>query len=136
MRPAASAMDFLNNAPSELLCCPEPPHIAQGLVELSHGRFTKRNCWYLSMESMPKSQGTFEMKLVLRAGPNQMETLRRLRMAAEAIDKDVTVRSERIGQTRDFRVSLWFREKAMEQGFIASQHLDPSPSGASGDKTS
>ena len=47
----------------ELLCCPEPPHIAQGLVELSHGRFTKRNCWYLSMESMPKSQGTFEMKL-------------------------------------------------------------------------
>jgi hypothetical protein len=88
------------------------------------------------MESMPKSEGTFEMKLVLRAGPNQMETLRRLRTAAEAIDKDVTVRSERIRQTRDFRVRLWFREKAMEQSFIASQHSDPSPSGASGDKTS
>ena len=54
-----------------------------------------------------------------------METLRRLRMAAEAIDKDVTVRSERIGQTRDFRVSLWFREKAMEQGFIAWIHHPP-----------
>jgi hypothetical protein len=34
----------------------------------------------------------------LKAGPNQMETLRRLRTAAEAIDKDVTVRSERIRQ--------------------------------------
>ena len=42
---------------------------------------------------------TFEMKQIVRAGPNQMETLRRLKTAAEAIDKDVTVRSERIRQT-------------------------------------
>ena len=35
------------------------------------------------------------MKQVLKAGPNQMETLRRLRTEAAAIDKDVTVRSER-----------------------------------------
>jgi hypothetical protein len=49
------------------------------------------------------------MKQILKAGPNQMETLRRLRTEAEAIDKDVTVRSERIRQTRDFRVRFWFR---------------------------
>ena len=35
------------------------------------------------------------MKQILKAGPNQMETLRRLRTEAAAIDKDVTVRSER-----------------------------------------
>jgi hypothetical protein len=90
-------------------------------------------------ESVPKSVRTFEMmKQILKAGPNQMETLRRLRTEAAAIDKDVTVRSERIRQTRDFRVRFWFREKAMEQRFAASQHSDPSDSdsGASGDKTS
>jgi hypothetical protein len=76
------------------------------------------------------------MKQILKAGPNQMETLRRLRTAAEAIDKDVKVRSERIRQTKDFRIRFWFREKAMEQGFAASLHSDPSHSGASGDKTS
>lgn len=68
------------------------------------------------------------MKKILKAGPNQMETLRRLRTEAAAIDKDVTVRSERIRQTRDFRVRCWFREKAMEQRFAASQHSDPSDS--------
>ena len=36
------------------------------------------------------------MKQILKAGPNQTETLRRLRTEAAAIDKDVTVRSERI----------------------------------------
>ena len=51
------------------------------------------------------------MKQILKAGPNQMETLRRLRTEAAAIDKDVTVRSERIRQTRDFRIRFWFREK-------------------------
>ena len=75
------------------------------------------------------------MKQILKAVPNQMETLRRLRTDAVAIDKDVTIRSERIRQTRDFRIRFWFREKKMEQKFAASQHLDPSPSGAS-DKTS
>ena len=85
----------------------------------------------------PRSLRTFEMmKQILKAGPNQMETLRRLRTDAAAIDKDVTVRSERIRQTRDFRIRFWFREKAMEQTFAASQHSDPSDSGASGDKTS
>jgi hypothetical protein len=51
------------------------------------------------------------MKQILKAGPNQMETLRRLRTEAEAVDKDVMVRSERIRQTRDFRIRFWFREK-------------------------
>jgi hypothetical protein len=36
------------------------------------------------------------MKQILKAGPNQMETLRRLRTEVAAIEKDVTVRSERI----------------------------------------
>jgi hypothetical protein len=90
-----------------------------------------------SMYSVPKPVRTFEMmKQILKAGPNQMETLRRLRTEAAAIDKDVTVRSERIRQTRDFRIRFWFREKTMEQRFAASQHSDPSHSGASGDKTS
>jgi hypothetical protein len=62
------------------------------------------------------------MKQIVRAGPNQMETLRRLKTAAEVIDKDATVRSERIRQTRDFRIRFRFREKAMEQRFAASQH--------------
>jgi hypothetical protein len=89
------------------------------------------------MEGVPKSEGTFEMmKQILKAGPNQMETLRRLRTEAAAIDKDVTVRSERIRQTRDFRIRFRFREKTMEQRFAASQHSDPSHLGASGDKTS
>jgi hypothetical protein len=101
------------------------------------GAREKRNCSYLSMESVPKSERTFEMmKQILRAGPNQMETLRRLRTEAAAIDKDVTVRSERIRQTRDFRIRFWFREKTMEQRFAASQHSDTSHSGPSGDKTS
>ena len=79
---------------------------------------------------------TFEMmKQILKTGPNQMETLRRLRTEAAAIDKDVKVRSERIRQTRDFRVRFWFREKAMEKGFAASQRSDRSHSGGSGDKT-
>ena len=89
------------------------------------------------MESVPNSVRTFEMmKQILKAGPNQMETLRRLRTEAAAIDKDVTVHSDRIRQTRDFRIRFWFREKTMEQEFAASQHSDPSHSGASGDKTS
>ena len=89
------------------------------------------------IEGVPKSEGTFEMmKQILKAGPNQMETLRRLRTEAEAIDKDVTVRSERIRQTRDFRIRFWFREKAMEQRFAASQHSDLLHSGASSDKAS
>ena len=75
------------------------------------------------------------MKKILKAGPNQMETLQRLRADAVAIDKDVRICSDRIRQTRDFRIRFWFREKQMEQKFAASQHLDPSPSGAS-DKTS
>ena len=55
----------------------------------------------------PKSVRTFEMmKQILKAGPNQMEKLRRLRTEAAAIDKDVTVRSERIRQTRDFAYPL------------------------------
>jgi hypothetical protein len=84
-----------------------------------------------------QSVRTFEMmKQILKAGPNQMETLRRLRTEAATIDKDVTVRSERIRQTRDFRIRFWFREKTMEQRFAASQHSDPSRSGTSGDKTS
>ena len=66
------------------------------------------------------------MKQILKAGPNQMETLRRLRTDAAAIDKDATIRSERIRQTRDFRVCFWFREKKLEQRFAASQHSDPS----------
>ncbi len=74
------------------------------------------------------------MKQILKAGPNQMETLRRLRTEAAVIDKDVTVRSERIRQTRDFRIRFWFREKAMEQKFAAAQHSDPSHPGASGNK--
>ena len=86
-----------------------------------HGRIIEGNCSYLSTESVPKVR---------------METLRRLRTEAAAIDKDVTVRSERIRQTRDFRIRFWFREKTMEQRFAASQHSDPSHSGASGDKTS
>jgi len=89
------------------------------------------------MEGVPKSEGTFEMmKQILKAGPNQMETLRRLRTEAAAIDKDVMVRSERIRQTRNFRIRFWFREKTMEQRFATSQHSDPSHLGASGDKTS
>jgi hypothetical protein len=89
------------------------------------------------MERVPKSVRTFEMmKQILKAGPNQMETLRRLRTEAAQIDKDVTVRSERIRQTRDFRIRFWFREKAMEQRFAASQHSDPSHTSASGDKPS
>jgi uncharacterized protein YpiB (UPF0302 family) len=76
------------------------------------------------------------MKQILNAGPNQMETLRRLRTEAAAIDKDVTVHSCRIRQTRDIRIRLWFREKTMQQEFAASLHSDPSHSGASGDKTS
>ena len=85
----------------------------------------------------PKSVRTFEMmKQILKAGPNQMETLRRLRTDAAAIDKDVTVRSERIRQTRDLRIRFWFREKTMEQSFAASQHSDPTHSSASGDNTS
>ena len=72
------------------------------------------------------------MKQILKTGPNQMETLRRLRTEAAAIDKDVKVR---IRQTRDFRVRFWFREKAMEKGFAASQRSDRSHSGGSGDKT-
>jgi len=89
------------------------------------------------MEGVSKSEGTFEMmKQILKAGPNQMETLRRLRAEAAAIDKDVTVRSERIRQTRDFRIRFWFREKTMEQRFAASQHSDSLHSEASGDKTS
>ena len=76
------------------------------------------------------------MKLILKVGPNQMEALRRLRTEAAAIDKDVTVHSDRIRQTRDIRIRFWFREKTMEQEFAASQHSDPSHSGASGDKTS
>jgi hypothetical protein len=67
------------------------------------------------MESVPKSARTFEMmKRILKAGPNQMETLRRLRTEAVAIGNDVTVHSERIRQTRDFRIRFWFREKATE----------------------
>jgi hypothetical protein len=90
-----------------------------------------------SVHTVPKSVRTFEMmKQILKAGPNQMETLRRLRTEAATIDKDVTVRSERIRQTRDFRIRFWFREKTMEQRFAASQHSDPSHSGTSGDKTS
>ena len=89
------------------------------------------------MESVPKSVRTFEMmKQILKAGPNQMETLRGLRTEAAAIDKDVTVRSERIRQTSDFRIRFWFREKTMEKGFAASQHSDLSHPGASGDKKS
>ena len=76
------------------------------------------------------------MKLILKAGPNQMETLRRLRTEAAAIDKDVTVHSDRIRQTRDIRIRFWFREKTMQQEFASSQHSDPSHSGVSGDKTS
>jgi hypothetical protein len=76
------------------------------------------------------------MKRILKAGPNQMETLRRLRAEAAAVDKDVTIRSERIRQTRDFRVRFWFREKTMERRFAASRDSDPSHSGASGDKAS
>ena len=76
------------------------------------------------------------MKKILKAGPNQMETLRRLRADAAAIDKDVRIRSDRIRQTRDFYIRFRFREKAMEQRFAASQRSDPSHSGASGDKTS
>ena len=76
------------------------------------------------------------MKQILKAGPNQMETLRRLRTEAAVIDRDVAVRSERIRETKDFRIRFWFREKAMEQRFAASQRSDPSHSGASGDKTS
>jgi hypothetical protein len=76
------------------------------------------------------------MKQIVRTGPNQMETLRRLKTAAEAIDKDVTVRSERIRQTKNFRMRFRFREKAMDQRFAASQHSDPSHSAASGDKKS
>jgi hypothetical protein len=74
------------------------------------------------------------MKQILKAGPNQMETLRRLRTEAAAIDKDVTVRSERIRQTRDFRIRFWFHKKAMEEGFAASLQSDPQHPGASGDK--
>src|SRR6478609_6258529 len=93
--------------------------------------------WENYQASVPKSVRTFEMmKQILKAGPNQMETLRRLRTDAAAIDKDVTLRSERIRQTSDFRIRFWFREKTMEQRFSASQHSDPSHSGASGDKTS
>jgi hypothetical protein len=89
------------------------------------------------MEGVPKSEGTFEMmKQILKAGPNQMETLQRLRTEAAAIDKDVTVRSERIRQTRDFRIRFWFREKTKEQEFAVSQHSDPSRPSASGDKKS
>jgi hypothetical protein len=59
------------------------------------------------MESVPSSIRTFEMmKLILKAGPNQMETLRRLRTEAAAIDKDVTVHSDRIRQTRDISYPL------------------------------
>jgi hypothetical protein len=76
------------------------------------------------------------MKQIVRAGPQQMETLRRLKIAAEAIDKDVTVHSERIRQTKDFRSRFRFQKKAMEQGFAASLHSDPQHSGASGDKKS
>ena len=76
------------------------------------------------------------MKQILKAGPNQMETLRRLRTDAAAIDKDATIRSERIRQTRDFRIRFWFREKAMEQRFAASQHSDTPHPGASGDRSS
>ena len=102
-----------------------------------HGRIIERNCSYLSTESVPKSVRTFEMmKHILKAGPNQMEILRRLRTEAAAIDKDVTVRSERIRQTRDFRIRFWFSEKTMEQRFAASKHSDPSHSGGSGDKMS
>ena len=36
------------------------------------------------------------MKLILKAGPNQMETLRQLRADAAAIDKDVTVHSDQL----------------------------------------
>ncbi len=74
------------------------------------------------------------MKQILKAGPNQMETLRRLRTEAAAIDKDVKVRSERIRQTRDFRIRFWFRDKTMEQKFAVSLHSDPSHPGASGEK--
>ena len=89
------------------------------------------------MESVPNSVRTFEMmKQILKAGPNQMETLRRLRTEAAAVDKDVTVHSDRIRQTRDIRIRFWFREKTMQQEFAASQHSDPSHSGASGDKAS
>src|SRR5258707_10445129 len=71
------------------------------------------------MESVPKSGRTFEMmKQILKAGPNQMETLRRLGTEAAAIDKDLTVRSERIRQTRDFRIRFWFRKKTMERGSL------------------
>ena len=71
------------------------------------------------------------MKLILKAGPNQMETLRRLRTEAAAIDKDVTVHSDRIRQTRDIRIRFWFREKTMQQEYASSQHSDPSHSGVS-----
>jgi hypothetical protein len=71
------------------------------------------------------------MKKILRAGPNQMETLRRLRTDAAAIDKDVRISSERIRQTGDFRIRFKFREKKMEQTFATSQHSDQSHSGAS-----
>jgi hypothetical protein len=108
-----------------------------GPVDVWCTAIIKRNYSYLSTESVPKSVRTVEMmKQILKAGPNQMETLRRLRTEAAAIDKDVTVRSERIRQTRDFRIRFLFREKTMEQRFAASQHSDPSHSGASGDKTS
>ena len=85
---------------------------------------TKRNCC-ISRERVPECVRTFEMmKKILKAGPNQMETLRRLRTDAAAIDKDVTIRSERIRQTRDFRIRFWFREKAMEQRFAASPNSE------------
>jgi hypothetical protein len=71
------------------------------------------------------------MKKILRAGPNQMETLRRLRADAATIDKDVRISSERIRQTSDFRIRFRFREKKMEQTFATSQNSDPSHSGAS-----
>jgi hypothetical protein len=70
------------------------------------------------------------MKKIVKAGPNQMETLRRLRADAAAIDKGVRIRSDRIRQTSDFRVRFWFSEKKMEQTFATSQHSDPSHSGA------
>jgi hypothetical protein len=76
------------------------------------------------------------MKKILKAGPNQMETLRRLRADAAAIDKEVRICSDRIRQTGDFYIRLRFREKAMEQKLAASQHSDPSHNSGASDRTS
>jgi hypothetical protein len=51
------------------------------------------------------------IKQILKAGPNQMETLRRLRTEAAAIDKDVTVRLVIVDVTRDQNVRSAMRAR-------------------------